>query len=800
MISEQFIKEYKDIFDTGLNQVTGFKNSDDKHVYVQTLLNRLLFIKFLSLKNYIDFKGDNNYLDALWDDYQSNESENNFYSNRLIPLFFDGLGNQKNVVNDLIGNIFYVCGDMFDKNTLDNKKNITVHDFLPYTIVKKLFNGFTFSLNESNLEHSITPQILEKVFEELLLNRSESGAYYTPPDVVYFMCNEALKRYLFNNSNENYYALEQFINEENYSSIKDKNKISILLDKITMIDPACGSGAYVLGMAHRLSHVKKIINNSSDYESKLRTIQNNIYGTDINKSAISITKSRLWLSLLNDYQGESFTLPNIDFNIISGDSLCGVNPKPNVQMDLFAPAIDVSGLAKLKHEYVVTNNYDDKRILREKISNKHDEIRKTLGDSNIKNTINWKVDFAEVFEQGGFDIVLANPPYVSSSDIGNNKNNIVNRYEGIVPANSDLYVYFYIRGLEILKNNGIQIFICSNSWMYTEYGVNLTKYILNNAYLENIYESSVEKQFASAEINTIISIVQKTKNKKDTKLITFNSDFETSINNEWARTEKIVKRNDLLNNNKFGKYISSSNIVEHIEKNYSSKLIRLNKVCDLRTGITDNDNIIDKLEITHLTENICPVVKNIKGMNNINIDIDSIETYFIEKTVNGIMSPVLNQIDSTEFYVKSRMAINCFISTTARTLLSPFPIYFGNVFNVFHNVSIDIDKLCAIMNSSYFQLLSNIYGQKSMGGGLLQLKINDLKQISVINPNLLPDIDIEMFNSLDWDVRTMSPERINLDDLVFDTLNLTTNERDQVYEDLFMLVNNRVKKSQNVLV
>ena len=800
MISEQFIEQYKDTFNTGLNQVTGFKNSNDKHAYVQTLLNRLLFIKFLSLKNCIDFKGDNNYLDALWDDYQNNESENNFYNNRLVHLFFNGLGNQENVANNLVGNIFYVGGDLFDKNILDNHKNMVVHDFLPYTVIKKLLNNFNFSLDESELDHSITPQILEKVFEELLLNRSETGAYYTSPDVVAFMCNEALKRYLFNNSNENYYDLELFINEENHSNIKDKNKISILLDNVTMIDPACGSGAYVLGMVQSLSRIKRIINNYSNYESKFHTIQNNIYGTDINKSAISITKSRLWLSLLNDYEEEYFTLPNIDFNIISGDSLCGMNPKPNIQMDLFAPAIDVSGLAKLKHEYVATNNYDEKKILREKISNKHDDLRKTLGDSNVKNAIEWKVDFAEVFDRGGFDVVLANPPYVSSAEIGDNKNNIVDRYKSIVPANSDLYVYFYIRGLEILKNNGIQIFICSNSWMYTEYGVDLTKHILNNAYLENIYESSVEKQFASAEINTIISIVQKIKNNKDTKLITLNSDFETSINNEWARSEKIIKRNDLLNNNKFGKYISSSSIIEHIEKIYSNKLVKLNQVCDLHTGITDNNNIIDKLKITHLTENICPIVKNIKGMNNINIDIDSIETYFVEKTVDGIMSPAFNQIDTAESYVKSRMAINCFISTTARTLLSPIPIYFGNVFNVFYNISVDIYKLCAIMNSSYFQLYANIYGQKSMGGGLLQLKINDLKQINVVNINLISDIDIKMFDSFDWDVRTMSQERINLDNLVFDALNLNISERDQVYEDLFMLVNNRVKKSQTVLV
>ena len=115
---------------------------------------------------------------------------------------------------------------------------------------------------------------------------------------------------------------------------------------------------------------------------------------------------------------------------------------------------------------------------------------------------------------------------------------------------------------------------------------------------------------------------------------------------------------------------------------------------------------------------------------------------------------------------------------------------------MFYDINVDIIKLCAIMNSSYFQLLANIHGQKSMGGGLLQLKINDLKKINIVNPDLLPEINVSMFDSDDWDVRNMSIERIKLDNIVFDALELSINERENIYNDLCELVNNRVKKSQ----
>ena len=716
-IEEKFTTEYKNIFFDSSNQIYGFENNSaenkNKHVFMQNLFIGLLCVKFMT----------DNCLENLWESYKINKNSS-FFKDCIVSLF----------ANSTIQSNFFNF----------NCKNIDVDDFVFYQFLN-VIDKYEFSSNENEYKYKITPHILEKIFEELLIERSETGAYYTPKNVVSFMFRESLKRYLYNNSSENYNNIELFV-DNNIVQFENQDTIIKLLDDVTIIDPACGSGAFLVGILDELVVYKKLVCDRSEYLLKIDTIQNNIYGTDINSGAINVAKIRLLLSL----EDSNATVPS--YNILYGDSLSGQNPNAVLQKNLFSYFSDIES----------------------------------------DNVISWKRDFPKVFSNGGFDIVIGNPPYVSSAEIGENKHNIVKQYNKIVPANSDLYVYFYIRGLEILKKNGIQSFICSNSWMYTEYGIDLTKYILSNACLEVVYESLVEKQFSSAEINTIISFIQKTKTNNDSVLISLESDFDSSVNSKEHRTEKIVRRKDLLDSNKFGKYISNSSIVDFIEKNYKNKLITLDKICDLRTGITDYSNAVNKSEINKYT-NLCPVVKNIRGMNNINIDLYNIDEYITEPKYST-RAMFDNFIENN--LLKSRIAINCFISTTARTLLSPEPIYFGNVFNVFYDVNVDIIKLCAIMNSSYFQLLANIYGQKSMGGGLLQLKINDLKKINIVNPDLLPDININMFDSDDWDIRTMSAERKNLDNIVFNALKLSTGEQEQIYNDLYLLVNNRIQKSQ----
>ena len=120
-------------------------------------------------------------------------------------------------------------------------------------------------------------------------------------------------------------------------------------------------------------------------------------------------------------------------------------------------------------------------------------------------------------------MVIANPPYVRQEDITPKtyKDALVKSYSAAAVSSSDLYCYFYARGLQLLSDGGMHVFVCSNSWLDVLYGAKLQDYLLNHSHVEAIYESAVERQFATADINTIISVIRKTSPTRKNDLTKF---------------------------------------------------------------------------------------------------------------------------------------------------------------------------------------------------------------------------------------------------------------------------------------
>jgi SAM-dependent methyltransferase len=188
--------------------------------------------------------------------------------------------------------------------------------------------------------------MLGKVFEELVTGRHETGSYYTPRPIVSFMCREALKGYLKTRvSGLSDDAVARYVDQHDVSAITREAAVRILdaLETITIVDPACGSGAYLLGMMQELLELENLLYNPSliaraedTYKSKLRIIEKNVYGVDIDQFAVNTAMLRLWLSLIVDYEGEGdpLPLPNLDFKISCGDSLVGPNPQEIIS-DMF---------------------------------------------------------------------------------------------------------------------------------------------------------------------------------------------------------------------------------------------------------------------------------------------------------------------------------------------------------------------------------------------------------------------------------------------------------------------------------
>ena len=509
-VTKAFFRAYRDIFQESETKILGFGSGPGGHeacrLFTQTMFNRLMFVYFLSRKGWLLFNGDTDYLNALWKDYQSG-SDDNFYNDRLAPLFFAGLNNQQSrdlnqnnqTLHTLIGDVPFLNGGLFERNDLD-RRGISVPDDAIESILRGLFDQFNFTVMESTLydtEVAVDPEMLGKVFEELVTGRNESGAYYTPRPVVAFMCREALKGYLEGqDTGLSSDAIARFIDDRDTSGIPvaAAHGVSQALDNVTVVDPACGSGAYLLGMMQELVDLQTALYSEQLrasardlYRLKLHIIERNLYGVDIDDFAVNIAMLRLWLSLVIEYEGDHpAPLPNLDFKIVRGDSLLGPDPSAGVMVQgtLGYDAEEVQRLGRLKADFMQASLGSDKERLRQKIREAADGVREALGDIGVvQGVIDWRVEFAEVFaRKRGFDIALANPPYIQLQKDGGKLADLYKSagFETFVRT-GDIYQLFFERGCQLLRPSyGLLAYITSNSWLRAEYGKGLRRFFSEN--------------------------------------------------------------------------------------------------------------------------------------------------------------------------------------------------------------------------------------------------------------------------------------------------------------------------------
>ena len=496
-VTTDFFKAYDALFKNAKDQIDGFGNTeteqDQKHIFTQTLFNRLMFVYFLSRKGWLRFQDSADYLNALWQDYNPETASADFYTTRLRPLFFSGLNNPDSRdltvgLSSLIGKVPFLNGGLFDETDLDKRDDIAVPDAIIHQILTDLFDRFNFTVMEStpyDVEVAVDPEMLGKVFEELVTGRHDSGAYYTPRTVVSFMCREALKGYLEGkDTGASPEAIAAFVNRHDTDGIgvAEARRISLALSEVTVVDPACGSGAYLLGMMQELIELQNTLFNvgvdaKSLYDLKLEIIQRNLYGVDIDDFAVNIAMLRLWLSLAIDFEAdEPQPLPNLDFKVLCGDSLLGPDPSAGVEVQgtLGQDIEQFRRLGQLKTAYMRASLGSEKDGLRTTIRESETAIRDALGSGGaVEGVIDWRVEFAEVFAQRqGFDIAIANPPYIQ---LQSNSGRLGNLYRDAgyrtLVRSGDIYQLFYERGCQILKPDcGLLAYITSNSWLKAEYG------------------------------------------------------------------------------------------------------------------------------------------------------------------------------------------------------------------------------------------------------------------------------------------------------------------------------------------
>ncbi len=338
----------KDFFEGYRNQYKNFLSCigaerKDNRDYVKKLLGRLVFLQFLQKKGWMGVPvenknwdgGDTYYLHHLVERYNDN---NRLLSDILEPLFFETLNEKRegDVVNPLLGDnirIPYLNGGLFDQDKLD-RLDI---DF-PYSYFRELmefFSMYNFTIDENDPDDSevgIDPEMLGHIFENLLEDNKDKGAFYTPKEIVQYMSRESIIQYLQTHTDEALHpAIEILIKERRVQEILQNkataNEIDRLLKEVKVCDPAIGSGAFPMGVLNVLYHCRQLLygfmqckQEFSPASVKREIIQNNIFGVDIEQGAVDIARLRFWLALVVD-EIDPKPLPNLDYKIMRGDSL-----------------------------------------------------------------------------------------------------------------------------------------------------------------------------------------------------------------------------------------------------------------------------------------------------------------------------------------------------------------------------------------------------------------------------------------------------------------------------------------------
>jgi hypothetical protein len=456
------------------------------------------------------------------------------YQSRLFLLFFTALANLRGqdpnrlpaLFEDSIGTVPFLNGGLFEKADLDKRPGVYVPDEAIRLILEDLFARYNFTIAEStpyDVEVAVDPEMLGKVFEELVTGRHETGSYYTPRPIVTFMCREALKGYLATRvPGLGAETIAAFVDnrETRDISVMQAPMVLAALERITVVDPACGSGAYLLGMLHELVELRSLLYSEklkhdakSQYDLKLQVIERNLYGVDIDEFAVNIAKLRLWLSLVIEYEGDAPPpLPNLDFKIVRGDSLLAPDLGSTLQTDMFLQAAhqDAAELSRLKEQFLRETG-EEKHLLERQIVGVRAKLTAALRDvPSPKDSVDWRVEFAEVFDQnGGFDVALANPPYVRQELIKEIKPGLQRVYGDLYSGTADLYVYFYYRALQLLNQGGMLVFISSNKWFRAAYGAKLRAHVAATATVRSITDFGDLPVFEAATAYPMIFLAQK---------------------------------------------------------------------------------------------------------------------------------------------------------------------------------------------------------------------------------------------------------------------------------------------------
>ena len=762
-------------------QLTALFNKDEKQArdFCKRMMGRIVFLYFIQKKGWLAVAkgkkwGEGN-PDYLYDLFTKSKHKEDFYHQELVPLFFRALSNPdyEKANNDF--RFPYLNGGLFD-DSQDRKYNKL---YMPERIFQNLFetfNIYNFTIYEDAPdEHTVAvdPEMLGHIFENLLEDNKDKGAFYTPKEIVHYMCKDSLKAYLFA-QDENHFgnnelakqAIEKIIQQQELNDdekqFAEKNAYKIIgaLEQVKVCDPAIGSGAFPMGLLQEifnaliyLQELKGFKKGVSDADIKKHIIEESIYGVDIDSGAVDIARLRFWLSLVVD-EPEPQPLPNLDFKIICANTLIPLGKMSGLDMDAKA-SLAVKELEKIRHDFFNVSSEEKLQLERrfKKVQTDLLSLRELATSDNYEfytklygfNPFDFQSAPCAWFDawwmfgvKDGFDIVIGNPPYV---DIKALKPEVVKTLFKLYPTainRINLYSVFIEKAYSLLNKGGTLAFIVPNSLLINDSYAKIRKHIVKD--LQQLIKLP-DSIFENAVVETIILLVNRGISSDTVQSLFFKNNDTTNLTNlNFDTQDKKIWEDDILCKFNIFKDSNESNILNLIEKNKTELINEVN----FSLGITPYDKAKGhtKQQIENRvfhskqkdSEEYVPLIAG-KNIKRYNIDL-KFEEYL--RYGNWLGAP-----RNSRFFTDPKIIVRQILDGSNLSIIAAYseePIYFTQIgFSIIEKEqsSLNLKYILSILNSrtiSFYHKFKYLDTEKNVFPKILIANCKKFP-IPVIEPN-----------------------------------------------------------------
>ena len=641
-LSDEFFDEYHIHYDRIVAELARQgKVGAIHHDYVKKMMGRIVFLHFLQKKGWLN--GNPTFLRDL---FFFSPHQTDFLEQVLEPLFFGIFNTESEQREKLFASeqwdkdllkqwehLPYLNGGLFERDEVDD-----MHIVLPANLFKDLLNflaSYNFTVDENDpddAEIGVDPEMLGKIFESLLEDNKAKGAFYTPKEIVRYMCKESLIAYLSEQLSVNSEQNDKTKTPTNtdsqitdHSSLITKirtfvethemqpelesyrDTLNKSLREVKICDPAIGSGAFPMGLLNELWRCREAISTPlSRAALKREIIENNVYGVDIEKGAIDIARLRFWLSIVVD-SDEPEALPNFDYKFMQGNSLIesfeGVDLSRMMSNDgqhsslgkgrqkagenqlgiEFASTDTKRNLQLMLREYFGITDHEQKSRQRSEINNsvksyiRQQDLRPealarltALDPSANQEFFLWHTWFKDIFDKGGFDIVVGNPPYIRRTELPERAKQQYERTYKSATLQYDIYLLFIEFGLSICKKEGQLCYINPIRFFSSDYGHSCRTLIIKDHLLKRVVDVSQIEVFKSAMTYPCVLHIQNRK-EADYSIEFYAPECLQVIDNIAKGPCKLLHKKNVLDDSEHRIIVSENhNLIRKIDQNSKS--------------------------------------------------------------------------------------------------------------------------------------------------------------------------------------------------------------------------------------